>query len=303
MKNGSIWLDDKGIPIQAHGGCIIKHGDTWYWYGENKGSENLPGKTQVPFIGISCYSSYNLRDWHFEKNVLEANKSDTGDPLYSSMVCERPKVIYNKKNDNFVLWAHLDNENYSFARAGVAVSDSPTGSFNFLAARHVNRVDCRDMTVFQDVDGKTYLLHSGDWNKTLYISQLNDDFTDFTGFFCKAMIDQEREAPAIVYHEGLYYMVTSGCTGWEPNSMLYSTSPQLLCGPLWKLIDSPCTGPHYRKSFGAQSSYIFSIDGEPFLLLDHWKPENLQQSGYSILPIYIKNGYIEIPWRDYFQEN
>lgn len=299
MKNGIIWQDDQGVPIQAHGGCIIRHDGIWYWYGENKGVENTPGSAQVPFVGVSCYSSKDLETWRFEGNVLEADKSGQS-PLHTSKVCERPKVLYNSKNHNFVLWMHLDNKNYSFARAGVAVSDSPTGKFRFVEARHANGVDCRDMTLFQDGDNSAYLLHSGDWNKTMYISQLNDDFTDFTGLFCKTMIDQAREAPAMLYHKGLYYMVTSGCTGWRQNSMLYSVSPQLLCGPRWRLIDNPCSGPGYRRTFGAQSTWIFYVDEQPYLLLDHWKPDNLRESGYSILPIQIDGDYMEISWQDNF---
>jgi hypothetical protein len=300
VKNGEMWFDDAGNPIQAHGGCIMQHDGKWYWYGENKGVDNISGTTKVPFFGISCYTSSNLRDWHFEGNVLEAEGQDPVSPLHTSKVCERPKVIYNCRNNNFVLWIHLDNESYSFARAGVAVGDSPYGPFHFLAARHVNRTDCRDMTVFEDTDGRAYLVHSGDWNKTLYISQLNDDYTDFTGLYCKTMIDQEREAPALFYREKRYYMVSSGCTGWRPNSMLYATSPHLLGGSSWKLIDNPCSGPDYRKTFQGQSAYIFSIDGKPYLLLDHWKPENLRQSGYSILPIFSDGDFMEIPWQGYF---
>jgi hypothetical protein len=301
MKNGEMWHDDSGNPVQAHGGCIIKHGGTWYWHGENKGVDNVSGTTRVPFAGVACYTSPNLRDWHFEGNVLEPNVGDPQSPLHTSRICERPKVIYNRKNNNFVLWMHLDNEDYSFARAGVAISDSPAGPFRFLAARHANRADCRDMTVFQDTDGAAYLVHSGDWNKTLYISQLNDDFTDFTGLYCKILIDQEREAPALFRHEKRYYMVSSGCTGWRPNSMLYATSPRLLSGALWKLIDNPCSGPGYRETFRGQSAYIFSISEKPYLLLDHWKPENLKQSGYSILPIFMDGEFMEIPWRDSFE--
>ncbi|MDR0758889.1 MAG: hypothetical protein LBF74_02110 [Treponema sp.] len=190
MKNGEMWFDASGNPIQSHGGYIIKHEGKWYWYGENKGVDNVPGTTRVPFVGISCYISSNLRDWRFAGNVLEADRHDPANPLHTSRVCERPKVIYNQKDRRFILWMHLDNENYNFARAGVAVSGSPTGPFQFLADRHVNRTDCR-----------AYLVHSGDWNKTLYISQLNDDYTDFTDLYCKTMIDQEREAPALFFYD------------------------------------------------------------------------------------------------------
>jgi hypothetical protein len=35
--------------------------------------------------------------------------------------------------------------------------------------------------------------------------------------------------------------------------------------------------------------------------LDHWKPENLRQSGYSILPVVIDGDFMEIPWQDSFE--
>jgi len=43
------WLDTKGNLIQAHGGGILKRGDTYYWYGEDK---SLGGNNKV---GISGY--------------------------------------------------------------------------------------------------------------------------------------------------------------------------------------------------------------------------------------------------------
>ena len=72
LKNGEMWLDDEGNPIQCHGGAIIRHGQKWYWYGEHKGAPNYLGKQRVDFIGISCYSSENLSSWHYEGLVLQA---------------------------------------------------------------------------------------------------------------------------------------------------------------------------------------------------------------------------------------
>ena len=79
MKNGQIWYDTEGNDIQAHGGCIIKHADTYYWYGEHKGGETkvthlVSGAevARVDVIGVSCYSSKNLRDWKYEGLALEA---------------------------------------------------------------------------------------------------------------------------------------------------------------------------------------------------------------------------------------
>ena len=181
MKNGVIWQDIDGKDIQAHGGCIIKHGDTYYWYGEHKGADNCPGTTRVDVIGVSCYSSKNLRDWKYEGLALESNKDDPASPLYYKKVLERPKVIYNAKNNNFVLWAHADSADYVFGGIAVAVSDSPTGPFKLLYAKQPNKQDSRDMTIYQDIDGTAYLVHSKDWNKTMNISRLNDDGADRSG--------------------------------------------------------------------------------------------------------------------------
>lgn len=36
-RPGEVWPDDRGLHIQAHGGGILNHGDTWYWLGEDRG--------------------------------------------------------------------------------------------------------------------------------------------------------------------------------------------------------------------------------------------------------------------------
>lgn len=298
MKNGTMWKDVDGNDIQAHGGIIIRHEGMFYWYGENKGADNVPGTTRVDVIGISCYSSPNLTDWKYEGLALEAVKDDVNSPLHPSKVVERPKVIYNEKTKKFVMWVHLDGPGYVYAGVGIAVSDSPTGPFKLIAAKQPNRQDSRDMTIFKDIDGTAYLVHSKDWNKTLNIARLTDDYTDVDGFYVSVMMDQEREAPALCYHDGMYYMITSGCTGWRPNSALYAECPQLL--GKWKLIDNPCEGKNYRRTFEGQSTYIFEHKGQKYLMLDHWKPDDLKNSGYSILPISFENGIMTVKWVDEF---
>jgi len=65
---GVIWLDTDGKPIQAHGGGILYENGIYYWYGENKDSENYLDESKgflhrVDVIGISCYSSTDLLNW------------------------------------------------------------------------------------------------------------------------------------------------------------------------------------------------------------------------------------------------
>ena len=297
MKNGTIWQDTDGNDIQAHGGCIINHEGKYYWYGEHKGTPNRPGLTSVDVIGISCYSSDDLVNWHYEGLVLESNKDDPESPIHYSKVVERPKVIYNEKNKSFVLWMHMDSANYRYAGVGVAVSDSPVGPFTLKKVFVPNKQESRDMTIYRDLDGTAYLFHSKDGNKTMNIARLTDDYTDVDGFYVSVLQDQEREAPAVFYRDGMYYMISSGCTSWNPNAALYARCPHLL--GKWKLIDNPCEGKNSRITFFGQSSYVFAVNGKFYLMLDHWIPNDLRKSGYSILPIEIScDNEITVPWRD-----
>ncbi len=298
FENGKMWFDDKGDPIQAHGGMIMEHQGTWYWYGEHKGAPNCPGTTRVDVIGISCYSSKDLQSWHYEGLALDVKNSAPDSVMKPENVCERPKVLFNEKTRKFVMWVHLDSSDYTFAGVGVAVADAPQGPFTMIREMQPNRQDSRDMTLFVDQDNRAYLVHSSNWNKTLDIARLTDDFTDVDGFYTSAMVDQEREAPALIYEQGMYYMVTSGCTGWNYNSALYSTCPYL--HGQWKLIDNPCEGEGYRDTFKGQSTWLFRVNGQIYLMLDHWKPDNLQESGYSILPVTIEDGRMTVHWTDAF---
>jgi len=40
---GEVWLDTAGKTINAHGGGMLYHNGTYYWYGENK-----EGRTWLP---------------------------------------------------------------------------------------------------------------------------------------------------------------------------------------------------------------------------------------------------------------
>ena len=88
---GAIWPDDHGNHIQAHGAGILKQGDTYYLFGEDRSPGLDPRKRYV-----SCYSSTDLSHWSFRNRVLAL-----GDPENLGVrVLERPKVFYNKATNN-----------------------------------------------------------------------------------------------------------------------------------------------------------------------------------------------------------
>ncbi len=42
IEPGLPWPDDCGRPIQAHGGAVVRHGDAWWWFGEDRSPDNDP---------------------------------------------------------------------------------------------------------------------------------------------------------------------------------------------------------------------------------------------------------------------
>ncbi len=305
LVNGEQWLDTAGNPLNAHGAGMLYHDGKYYLYGEyKKGKTILPEwatwecyRTDV--TGVSCYSSPDLENWTFEGIVLPAVPDDPDHDLHPSKVLERPKVVYNAKTGKFVMWAHVESADYSKAAAGVAISDSPTGPFTYIGSFRPNDAMSRDQTVFVDDDGKAYQFASSENNQTLYINELTDDYLRPTGRFTRNFIGQSREAPAVFKKDGKYYMLSSGCTGWDPNQAELAVADSIMGE--WKVLGNPCTGQDADKTFYAQSTYVQPVIGKKncyIAMFDRWNKKDLENSRYVWLPISFDNGTITIPWRE-----
>src|SRR4030042_1733073 len=102
IKPGEIWPDTEGKHINAHGGGIVLFKGTYYWFGE---SRLLRGEKDRTNYGVGCYSSKDLLNWKNEGLALRVI-DDTASLLQPGSVIERPKVIFNRKTGNFVMWFH-----------------------------------------------------------------------------------------------------------------------------------------------------------------------------------------------------
>lgn len=292
---GRVWLDTDGNPIQAHGGGVLydEKTETYFWYGENKDGKTYKahskGADRVDIVGVSCYSSKDLWTWRNEGVVLRGEKKNVTHDLHKSNVLERPKVIYNGRTGKYVMWMHIDDTNYTKASVGVAISDSPTGPFSYLYSKQPHDCESRDMTIFKDDNGKAYLIYSSEDNSELHIGQLTDDYLDVTDNMQRLLIAQHREAPALFKYEGTYYMITSGCTGWAPNTALAHAATAIM-GP-WETLGNPCVGGNdiFRSTtFFSQSTFVLPIpglSGSFIFMADRWSPSELRDSRYVWLPL------------------
>lgn len=348
--NGQLWLDTDGKHINAHGGNIIKFGDTYYWYGEHR-----PYTGFTTERGISVYSSKDMKTWKNEGIALAVSR-DYGDEIERGCIMERPKVVYNEKTKTFVMLFHLElkDKGYEAARVAFAKSSSPTGPFQYVRSTRVNagkwpftmskkdikaakatdasqwpqwwsdewRAEVkkgmylwrdmdggqmsRDMTIYIDDKGKAYHITSSQENLTLLICELTDDYLDYTGKYTTMAPGGQNEAPCIFKHNGVYWMICSGCTGWAPNEARMFKSKSIW-GPWEQMPSSPFVGEAtgYQnmpasKTFGGQGTYILTdIFTEPVFMADIWNPDHLSNSLHLWLPIsFDDNGVPVIKWTD-----
>ncbi|MGO8748540.1 MAG: hypothetical protein ACLQNE_21400 [Thermoguttaceae bacterium] len=56
FRPGEPWLDDRGVPINAHGGGILAHEGAFYWFGQHMVEGNAGNYAQV---GVDVYASKN----------------------------------------------------------------------------------------------------------------------------------------------------------------------------------------------------------------------------------------------------
>lgn len=161
----------------------------------------------------------------------------------------------------------------------------------------------RDQTLFVDDDGKAYHVYTSEHNSTLHISELADDFIHETGRYWRLAVKDWTEAPAICKHNGWYYILGSGCTGWKPNAARCYRS-RLLAGP-WERMGNPCRGTDEATGFGAdltwgcQSTFIFPVQGRSGLfvaMFDRWCPENAIDGRYVWRPVIFESDRMIINW-------
>jgi hypothetical protein len=320
---GELWKDTDGVHINAHGGGVIHHEGTYYWFGEHKISGPEGNSAQV---GVGCYSSTDLLTWRNEGIAMPVSE-EAGSEIARGCIIERPKVLRNPATGKFVMWFHLEHRGrgYATARAAVAVADKITGPYVFHASYRPNAGSLpvnydpeakdpvfeyfkrdlpggqmsRDMTVFADDDGKAYLIGAAEENYTLDVSLLTPDYLGFTGVYSRVEPGGHNEAPAICKQDGKYWMITSGCTGWDPNAARSFVANHPL-GP-WKSLGNPCVGPNPdggpgpELTYGGQSTWILPFAGKPgafIAMFDVWRPKDPVDGRYLWMPLDFRHGRV-----------
>lgn len=281
IKNGTLdtfvdWYDTQGNVINASDGGMIFVEGKYYWYG--MALRPLPVKRnglggQTTTTGVVMYSSADLTNWDYEGVVLPC-ATNPKSPLYPPMRFERPKIVYNQKTKKFVLWCHYvqtpgdHGTTPGTGEAGVAVSDSITGPFQWLGTTRPIDDDgiVRDCTVYQDDDQTAYFIYDRDVkdNRCLYVVKLAPDYLTLTDEYVRIESAYRREAAAVVKKEGYYYILTSALTGWKTNQAQYYRTKNLM--DQWEVVGDPCLDDFNHTTFESQSTLIFPVENSDLFI-------------------------------------
>ncbi|WP_107080153.1 RICIN domain-containing protein [Streptomyces sp. NBRC 109706] len=289
VVSGTQFTDTSGALVHAHGGGVLQVGDYYYLFGENRHDDNT-------FRAFSVYRSTDLRDWEFRNDVL----TQASDPELELSNIERPKVVYNDSTGQFVMWMHKENgTDYTEARAAVAVSDTVDGDYEWRGSfRPPSGTTSRDQTVFVDDDGTAYQATSTEGNADLHIYRLTDDYLGYDTLVANPWSGTFREAPALFRRDGVYFMLTSANSGWEPNQQRYATAPSIE-GPWTPMADvGDATG------YGSQTTFVLPVhgtEGTSYLYLgDRWGNSfggTVNDSRYVWLPLgFPTRTTLNLPW-------
>ena len=257
FKPGEEWFDTSGKLIQAHGGSIIKVGDLFYWYGENK--EFTTGKNDIWTWGVRCYRSADLYNWEDIGLIISPDTKDPQSPLSPQRFLDRPHILYNPRTKKFVCWIKLMSKGSEQTRT-VLVADKLTGPYKILRSElHPVGMNAGDYDlVASPDDGKAYMYFER-VHTELICADLTEAYTDFTGYYSTHFPEpgppDTREGIAYFRRGTKHYLITSGTTGYFPNPCRAAIA-ETFHGPFTDLGETSPTD-RSRTTFNSQPASVF----------------------------------------------
>lgn len=280
IVNGVPWFDECGCTVNAHGGCLVREGETYYLFGEYKTDD------ENRFDGFSCYASEDLEHWTFRGISLPRQKRGLMGP---GRIGERVKVLRCPKTGAYVMFMHSDDLGYTDPHICVAYSDTIDGEYEFIGPLLYQDEPIRrwDLGVFQDDDGTGYLLvHEGD------VYRLSDDYLTAESKVCSELA-RGGEAPAVAKIGERYWMLFSGKTSWDANENYCLSAPSME-GP-WTY--QGLFAPEGSQTCNSQTLFVLPVDTEQgvvqMFMGDRWSFPHQKSAATNVwLPLCERNGVL-----------
>jgi hypothetical protein len=198
---------------------------------------------------VRCYSSTDLYNWTDLGLIIPPVLDDESSPLHPAMFMDRPHIVRHPESGQLVCWVKVMSDKGQ--RSTVLVADDIRGPYSIVRA------------------------------------DLTPDYTDATGYysthFPRLQPPYVREAPAYFERGGQHFLITSGTTGYYPNSSEVATAPSYH-GP-WTVLNDPHPTDTSRTSFRSQVTSVFRHPHKEDLyiaLADRWLPRYEETSEAAV---------------------
>ncbi|KAF8061007.1 galactan 1,3-beta-galactosidase [Lyophyllum atratum] len=202
--------------------------------------------------------------------------------ISTSNIVERPKVVFNKANSEYVMWFHSDTSNYGAAQVGVATAKTPCGPFSYRGSFRPLGAESRDMGLFQDAAQTTYVLYASDNNQNFKISKLDANYY------------------GVASQTSVYYLFASHTSGWAPNPNKFFSASSL-AGPWSAQAD---IGPAATRTYFSQNAFDLPINSNFGIYMgDRWRPSLLGSSRYMWFPLSWSSGKPQLVQADVWSIN
>jgi|GEM_PF-1497251 len=238
IHNDVFWKDTSGTPIYSQGGGVLQVGGTYYWYGVKYGGAVTyaasPGKSNsdTSFVAVTIYSSTDLATWKFEGNALTPASLTAAGANPNNWI-GRVGAAYNSTTKKYVLIGQYlgtpDTTQF------FATSDTPNGAFQWIGTQatitNVTNNNCGDQSIFNDDDGKAYLICSSlSGRSNLYVAPLRAADYLAVDPATRVFNGAGREGNAMFKYNGRYYLCSSDLHGWNSSHSYYISATNIL-GP------------------------------------------------------------------------
>lgn len=225
-------------------------------------------------VFLDAFSSTDLMGWTKHPRIV-----DTSAIKWARRAMWAPAIV-EKKGKYYLFFAANDiQSDQEYGGIGVAVADKPQGPYKDhlgkpLIDKFHNGAQPIDQFVFQDADGKYYIIYGG-W-RHCNIAQLNDDFSGFIPFadgttFKEITPENYVEGPFMFRKDGKYYFMWSegGWTGPD-YSVAYAIADSPF-GPFKRIGKILQQDPKIANGAG-HHSVIHEPKSDRWLIVYHRRP-------------------------------
>ena len=221
IDNAKPRRDTMGDIVDVHEGCLKLFHGKYYLYGTHYDMRHREGSDNT----FAVYSSSDLHTW--------TKESDSIVQEHWPAIYARPKVIYEAKTRNYVLWFYTvakDDGGTWRSKTSVALSRHPSGPFGVVRdAGRLQYADPGDFAIFVDADGIGFVAYSHGDDESTYptkeepikhhqvvIERLSADYLNGSGEVTNAVAGNV-EAPVLFKRRHRYYLLFDNTCEWCKN--------------------------------------------------------------------------------------